>query len=230
MSNDLSLEKVMMGKSDSDEIVVNEFTEDAAQNFRDGLIEASKKDPKEPLIVYIDSYGGEVDALAKMIETMDEVPNPIITVTLGKAMSCGAILLSHGDMRFCGRHSRVMVHEVFCGAIGDVHDVSRTSEEIKRLNKYFMHLLAKNCNIKGGYDTLREMIKGQDGRDNYMDAQQAKDFGIVDAIGTPKVNKLLMYQVEIVGEKPKLQAVADKVKHKPKKSKKSKTKKSETNT
>jgi ATP-dependent Clp protease protease subunit len=136
-----------------------------------------------------------------MIETMDEVPNPLVTVTLGKAMSCGAVLLSHGDVRLCGHHARVMVHEMSGGTGGDVYDISADAEEMKRLNKHFMGLLAKNCGIRGGYDTLRKMIKSQDGRDNYMDAKAAVKFGIVDAIGLPKINRLKLYQVEVIPQK-----------------------------
>lgn len=203
-NKDLNIDKMLLDKPDSDEIVVNEFTEESAQDFRDKLILASKIDPREPIIVHIDSYGGSVDALAKMIETIDEVPNPIITVVIGKAMSCAAILLSHGDMRFCGKHSRIMVHEVSGGTGGDVHDVNADAIEMKRLNKHFMHLLAKNCNIKGGYDALRKMIKDQDGRDKYMNAEESKQFGIVDGIGMPRVTKALMYQIDLVPAKTKL--------------------------
>jgi len=187
-----------------DEILVNEFTEESAQDFREDLLDASKGDQLKPIIVYIDSYGGQVDALAKMIETMDEVPNPIITVAIGKAMSCGAMLLSHGDIRFIGRHARVMIHEVSSGTAGDVHDMNADAMEAKRLNKYFMGLLAKNCGIKGGYDALRKMIKNQDGRDNYLDAAAAVRFGIVDGIGMPRVNRMKLYQVEITPEKRRL--------------------------
>ncbi len=91
--------------SNTDEIWVIEFTAESAQEFREKLLEQSKDNPNRPIIVYIDSYGGQVDALAKMISTMDEIPNPIITACVGKAMSCGAILLSHGDIRFCDPHS-----------------------------------------------------------------------------------------------------------------------------
>jgi ATP-dependent Clp protease protease subunit len=203
-----------------EEIWVNEFTESSAQEFRNEVLEAAKNDQMRPIVVYIDSYGGQVDALAKMVETMDEVPNPIFTVAVGKAMSCGAMLLSHGDIRFCGKHARVMVHEISGGTGGDVHDMNADAQETKRLNKYFMGLMAKNCGIKGGYDALRKMIKNQDGRDNYMDAQAAIKFGIVDAIGMPKVNKATLYQVEITPEKVKI------AKEKP--AKKPKGKKSES--
>lgn len=201
----MNLEKMLRKNRDSDEIWVNEFSEDAAGEFRDQLMEASKEDPKLPIVIYIDSYGGSVDALAVMIETMDEVPNPIITVAVGKAMSCGAVLLSHGDIRFCAPNARVMVHEVSGGVQhGDVHDMFADAIEVKRLNRWFMSLLAKNCGIKGGYDSIRKIVKDQDGRDRYMDSAQALAFGIVDAIGMPRVEKVSMYQVGITPPKEKL--------------------------
>ena len=69
----MNIDKLLGGKRDSDEIWVNEFSEDSAGKFRDELLDACKGDPKKPIVVYIDSYGGSVDALSSMIETMDEV-------------------------------------------------------------------------------------------------------------------------------------------------------------
>lgn len=179
----------------TDEIWVTEFNEEAALKFRDKVISVTREDPNEPIVVYIDSYGGQVDSLASMIETLDEVPNPVVTVAMGKAMSCGAILLSHGDLRWVGKHSRVMIHEVSAGTGGDVHDMYADAVETKRLNKYFLGLLAKNCGIKGGYDGLRKMIKARDGRDIYLDAAACIKFGIADGIGTPRVTPVTMYDI-----------------------------------
>lgn len=184
----------------SSEIWVTKFDEDHAQKFRDALLMQAKLGSAHPIVIYIDSYGGQVDAMAKMIETMDEVPNPIMTVCMGKAMSCGAILLSHGDMRFCGRHSRIMVHEVSSGTIGDVHDMHADVQEAKRLNEYFLGLLAKNCGYKS-YAELRKLIKEQDGRDRYLNAQSAVEFGIVDLIGLPKITTAAIHEVVVVPKK-----------------------------
>lgn len=178
----------------SNEIWVTKFDEDAAQKFRQQVLDASKVDPNRPIVVYIDSYGGYVDALAKMIETLDEVQNPVITACMGKAMSCGAILLSHGDVRFLGKHSRVMVHEVSSGTFGDVHDMHADVKETVRLNEHFMGLLAKNCGFKS-YTELRSVIKDQDGRDRYLFGEDAIKFGIVDVIGLPKVGAKLIYEI-----------------------------------
>jgi len=183
------------------EIWVVDFDQQSALEFREKVIGQSEEDPTQPIVIRINSYGGEVDSLAMMIETMDEVPNPIVTVVEGTAMSCGAVLLSHGDLRWCGRHSRVMVHEVSTGMSGDVHDVHADAVESKRLNKWFLGLLAKNCNIKGGYEGLRRVIKERDGRNMYLCADEALAFGIVDAIGVPKVNPHILFDLNTIPNK-----------------------------
>lgn len=178
----------------SPEIWVTKFDEDHAQKFRQAVMEVAKSDPSRPIVIYIDSYGGYVDALAKMIETLDEIPNPIVTACMGKAMSCGAILLSHGDVRFLGKHSRVMVHEVSSGTFGNVQDMKDDVKETVRLNSHFMGLLARNCGFKH-YEEFREIIKQQDGRDLYLHGDEAIKFGIVDAIGLPKISGRMMFEV-----------------------------------
>lgn len=176
------------------EIWVTKFDEEHAQKFRQQVLDAASGDPSRPIVIYIDSYGGYVDALAKMIETLDEIPNPIVTCCMGKAMSCGAMLLSHGDVRFLGKHSRVMVHEVSSGTIGNVQDMKDDVKETVRLNEYFMGLLAKNCGF-ANYEELRAVIKEQDGRERYLVGNEALAFGIVDAIGLPKVSGRMGYEV-----------------------------------
>lgn len=180
------------------EIWVNKFTEESAQKFRQQVLKVNQVDPKAPIIVYIDSYGGYVDALAVMIATLDEVPNKIVTVCMGKAMSCGAILLSHGDIRFCDHHSRVMIHEISSGTSGDVHDMEADVIETKRLNKHFSGLLADNCGLKGGYNELRGLIKSKDGRDLYLGAKEAKAFGIVDFVGLPQLTASVSYELSAI--------------------------------
>jgi len=188
------MEEEIMIIPKSQEIWVTKFDEEHAQKFRSAVMDQAKSDPTKPIVIYIDSYGGYVDALAKMIETLDEVPNPIVTACMGKAMSCGAMLLSHGDVRFLGRHSRVMVHEVSSGTFGNVQDMKDDVKETIRLNEYFMGLLAKNCGFKN-YEELRAVIKEQDGRERYLFGDDAIKFGIVDAIGTPSIGSRVMYEV-----------------------------------
>ncbi len=204
-----SEEKIIMmpPSAQCDEIWVNKFDEASAAMFRDRLLKTVSVDPAQPIVIYIDSYGGYVDSLAKMIDTMDEVTNrfgtTLITVCMGKAMSCGAILLSHGDIRYCGTNSRVMIHEVSSVAFGDVHDIANDAQETKRLNEHFLGLLANNCNIKNGYKGLRKIIKERDGRDIWLDADESLKFGIVDYVGLPKITKLTQYTSIVPEEESK---------------------------
>lgn len=217
-------DEIMIVKAEK-EIWVTKFDEESAQKFRQAVLDQSKGDPNKPIVIYIDSYGGYVDALAKMIETLDEVPNPIVTACMGKAMSCGAMLLSHGDVRFLGRHSRIMVHEVSSGTFGNVQDMKDDVKETIRLNEHFMGLLAKNCGFKN-YEELRTVIKEQDGRERYIFGDEAIKFGIVDAIGTPKINARLQYEVS--KQPVKSPAVTRNKQNLIPTAKKRKTKKSET--
>lgn len=178
----------------SSEIWVTKFDQEHAQKFRASVLALVKGDPNKPITIYIDSYGGYVDALAKMIETLDEVPNPVVTACLGSAMSCGAILLSHGDVRFLGRNSRVMVHEVSSGTFGNVQDMKEDVKETVRLNEHFMGLLAHNCGFKN-YQEFRGVIKEQDGRDRFLVGDEAIKFGIVDAIGMPRITVKNSYEI-----------------------------------
>lgn len=187
--------KIRQPKANGDEIWVTDFTAQTAQEFRERLLEESQENPLKPIIVYIDSYGGHLDALASMIATLDEIPNPIITACYGCAMSCGAILLSHGDMRFCDPHARVMVHRVSAATWGDSDDMKNDVAEIDRLNKYWLGFLALNSNMAGGYNELESLMKSKDGKDRYLTAQEARDMGIIDVVGRPKLNQVTLYEV-----------------------------------
>lgn len=185
------------------EIWVNKFTEESAQKFREQVMERASDDPNMLIPIYIDSYGGYVDSLAKMIETMNEVPNRFLTICHGKAISCGAILLSHGDVRFCGKYSRVMVHNVSSGSWGDAYSLRADSEETMRLNRIFMGLLASNCEMT--YEQLQEHIKNSIGcKEIWMDAADAQKFGIIDHVGTPAIAPVVQWSVTMVPDKPRL--------------------------
>lgn len=177
-----------------DRIWVNVFDEASALKFNNLVLKVAEKDDHEPILVYIDSYGGFVDALASMISVMDSVPNPFITIATGKAMSCGSILLSHGDIRCVGRHGRVMIHEMSAGAWGNINDIKTDAKEHERLNEYLVSLLAKNC--KKSVKQLRRLW-GKD-RDVYMTARQAVDFGLADHVGVPIVTKYSAFDMNFL--------------------------------
>jgi ATP-dependent Clp protease protease subunit len=188
-----------MSENSIDDIVVNEFTEQSARSFRKHIISRAVNDPGAPIIVYIDSYGGSLDALNSMLETIEQATNPIITVCMGKAMSCGAVLLAAGDHRFCGRSSRVMIHQATGGDYGPIERLQKNVDECKRMNETFMAFLAKRCGKS--LEELKKIIKDNDSRDLYLDALDCKKFGIVDFIGMPHIKPVTMYHIEVAPEK-----------------------------
>ena len=188
----------MSDDSKNDDIVVNKFTEEEARSFRKKVLRRAHFDPNLPIVVYIDSYGGNVDALNTMIATLHQIPNPIVTVCMGKAMSCGAILLAAGDHRFCDPNSRILIHEVSAGSIGPVNEIENDAREVRRLNNQMMNFLAKRCNKT--YKEIKDMMHQQDSRDINLTPKKALEFGIVDYIGMPVIKPLVMYTVEVAPE------------------------------
>lgn len=202
------------------EITVNKFTEESSNKFAKELNEAASIDPNHPITISIDSYGGYCYSLINMVETLSQVPNPIITVCKGKAMSCGALLLAMGDQRFCGKDSSIMIHEISSGALGNVDDIKWEAEELVRLNVQIMGKLAKTMGMS--YEELKAKITEGGRRDWYLTADEAKSYGLVHSVGMPLVKANVMYSVEIVPDKRVTfvkQEEVQKPKAKPKKAK-----------
>ena len=170
----------------SNRIWVHEFSAPHAQAFADAVFAIAERDITLPIVAYIDSFGGEIDGLATMMSAVDAVPNPFVTIATGKAMSAGAILLSHGDLRYVGQHARVMIHEALGGAIGNVNDAKNDIAELDRLNEYFMGILATNCG-----KNLKNFKKlWQQNREIYLGPAAAVKFGLADHIGIPIVRRV----------------------------------------
>jgi len=189
----------------NEEIMVNKFTEESARNFRKQLISKATSNPDAPIIIYIDSYGGSIDSLNSMLDAIEQMTNIIITVCTGKAMSCGSALLAAGDHRFCGRNSRVLIHQGSGGATGPIEGLQNDVTESKRMNKELMTKIAKRCSL-----TLKELkfeMKKQltneddEARDLYLTPEAALKIGIIDFIGMPHIKPIINYSVEIAPEK-----------------------------
>lgn len=168
------------------EIYVTDFTEASAHKFRRDLLLRSFLFPEEPVRVYIDSHGGDLESLATMIATMQQVPNQIHTIAIGKAMSAGAILLSHGDVRYADKRATIMIHSVqlFDLPDMDMEDFRINEKEIKRINRFWLTTFAENCGMK--YKELRELFSKK-GKEIYLNAGQARNMGIVDYAYIPKL-------------------------------------------
>jgi ATP-dependent Clp protease protease subunit len=181
------------------EVTVNKFTEESSAKFRKEVQEIAHLDPAHPITIYIDSYGGQVYSLLSMIETLRQVSNPIITVCLGKAMSCGAVLLAMGDHRFIGEDSQVMIHEMSAGAFGSIDDIKTEIKECDRLNVRLMTLIAEKCGKT--YDDLKAIIVANGGRELYLDAKESKAFGLVEQVGMPIIKPIVMYSIDVAPKK-----------------------------
>ncbi len=178
-------------------ILVNDFTETTAKQFMEEMQAIENEDPNKPILILIDSFGGEADSLTSMLTIMDShTSSPIHTVALGKAMSCGAVLLSHGDVRWASKHTRILIHETSLeggsdGAVG-IHDIKNNAEEEARFNKYLNKITAENVGMSlSEFEALFTNTR----REIFLDAKGALKFGIVDKIGFPKLEAKITYRI-----------------------------------
>jgi ATP-dependent protease ClpP protease subunit len=181
---------------DLEEIVVNEFSEESAAKFQKNINKFIEIFGGEvPIVINIDSYGGNVDSLIKMLEMIASVPNIVITHCSGKAMSAGAVLLAAGTHRFIGTLSRVMVHEVRTVIGGSISELTNDFEETKKQNAKLYKLLKQFIKDEKKYDKLLKMITTNGNRDVFLEPQDCLDLGIVDHIGAPIVKQNISYSL-----------------------------------
>ena len=137
----------------------------------------SKGDDKD-ISLYINSPGGSVTAGMAIYDTMNYIKCDVETICVGMAASMGAFLLSSGTKgkRFALPNSEIMIPQPLGGAQGQASDIAITAEHIVRVKKRMSEILAKNCN-----KTVEQIERDID-RDNYMFAEEAKAYGLVDGI------------------------------------------------
>lgn len=198
-------------------IWVTDFDTQKSVEFCNAIFKASEKDPNKPIVVYINSGGGEAAALIAMLSAMDSVPNKIITVAMGYAMSAGCILLAHGHVRFASPNARIMVHKIQAGAFGGLDDILNETEELVRFNHDILTIFAKD--VKKSVAEVEKSLELK--RELYLAANQAKEYGIVDVVGVPKVEQVptqVSYNIGVLV--PQDTPVVKPVKSKKKKAKK----------
>lgn len=142
------------------------------------LLFLQAEDPKKDIYLYINSPGGSVyDALA-IYDTMQHVKNDIQTVGIGMQASAAAFLLSSGTKgkRFILPHSTVMIHQPSSGTRGKVTDQEIDLRESLRVKKLLEEIMARNTGQK------TSQIHDDMERDRWMDAKEAKAYGIVDKV------------------------------------------------
>ncbi len=132
----------------------------------------------DDISMYINSPGGSVSAGLAIYDTMNFVKSDISTICMGIAASMGAFLLSSGTKgkRYILPNADVMIHQPLGGAQGQATDITIASERINNLKKRLNKILAKNTK-----QTL-EKIEADTERDNYLNAEEAVKYGLVDKI------------------------------------------------
>ena len=142
------------------------------------LLFLEAEDPKKEIYLYINSPGGLVTAGLGIYDTMQYVKPDISTLCIGQAASMGSFLLAAGTKgkRFSLPNSRVMVHQPSAGFQGQVTDIEIHANEVSSLKKRLNEIYSKH---KGkNVDEDKSAIE----RDNFMTAEEAKDFGLIDEV------------------------------------------------
>lgn len=142
------------------------------------LIFLAHEDPKKDIQLYINSPGGSVTAGMAIYDTMQFIKPEVSTICIGMAASMGAMLLAGGakGKRFALPNSRIMIHQVLGGAEGQASDVEIRTKELLRWKKQLNEMLSKNTGQK------MEKIEADTDRDNFMTSEEAKKYGIIDAV------------------------------------------------
>src|SRR5689334_23951544 len=135
-------------------------------------------DPKKDIHLYINSPGGSVTAGLAIYGTMQFLTCDVNTYCIGQAASMGAVLLSAGTKgrRYALPNARIMIHQPWGGVQGQATDISIQAKEILRLKDRLNEILAKHCGR-----TVDEIGRDTD-RDNFMSAEEAKKYGLVDQV------------------------------------------------
>lgn len=142
------------------------------------LLFLEAEDPEKDIYLYINSPGGVVTSGMSMYDTMNYIKPDVCTICIGQAASMGAFLLSAGakGKRFSLPHSRIMIHQPLGGAQGQATDIEIHAREILRMKDELNQLLADHTGQK------LKKIQEDTERDNFMSAEEAKEYGLVDKV------------------------------------------------
>ena len=144
------------------------------------LLFLEAEDPNKDISLYINSPGGPVTAGMAIYDTMNYIKCDVSTICLGMAASMGAFLLSGGTKgkRYALPNAEVMIHQPSGGARGQATEIQIVAENILRTKKKLNEILAANTGQP--YDVIVRDTE----RDNYMTAEQAKEYGLIDCVIT----------------------------------------------
>lgn len=144
------------------------------------LLFLESENPKKPISFYINSPGGVVTSGLSVYDTMQYIKPEVHTVCIGQAASMGSLLLAAGQAkhRYSLPNSRIMIHQPSGGARGQATDIEIQAQEILRLRARLNEIYVHHTGQK-----LADVEKAMD-RDNFMSADEAKKFGLIDEVVT----------------------------------------------
>ena len=142
------------------------------------LLFLQSEDPEKDISIYINSPGGVVTAGLAIYDTMQFLKCDITTYCVGQAASMGAVLLAAGTKgkRFALPNARIMIHQPLGGAQGQATDINIQAQEIMRIKQILNGILAEHSGR-----SIEDLEKDTD-RDNFMSAEQAVEYGLVDEV------------------------------------------------
>jgi len=144
------------------------------------MLFSDSEEPGKPLYLYINSPGGSVIAGLALYDTIQHIGSEVITCNIGMAASMASFILGAGERgkRIALPHSRVMIHQPMGGSEGQAEDIRVEAEQILKIKGTLVTMYAQMTG-----QTRERIIKDLD-RDNYMSAQQALEYGLIDRIVT----------------------------------------------
>lgn len=159
-------------------LIFNEINDDLACSVIAQLLYLESLDPEKEISVYINSPGGSVSAGFGIYDTMRKLKCDVSTICVGMAASMGAFLLSAGTKgkRYALENSQIMIHQVLGGARGQASDIILEARQMQRVKDRLNKILAENTG-----HTLEEIERDTD-RNNWMFAEDALEYGIIDQV------------------------------------------------
>lgn len=158
--------------------LTGEVNDTVASLITSQLLFLESEDSEKDIYLYIDSPGGSVTAGLAIYDTMNYIKPDVSTICMGMAASMGAFLLSSGakGKRMCLPNAEVMIHQPLGGTQGQASDIKIAAEHILRTKARLNKILAENTG-----KTIEEIEVDTD-RDNWLTAEEAMEYGLIDAI------------------------------------------------
>ena len=159
-------------------LLFNEVNDDLACSIIGQLLYLESVDANADISIYINTPGGSVSSGLAIYDTIKKLKCDVKTICVGTASSMGAFLLSSGTKgkRYALKNSQILIHQVIGGAHGQASDILIEAEHIKKVKDRINKILADNTG-----QNIEKIIEDTD-RNNWMFADEAKDYGIIDKV------------------------------------------------